>query len=136
IINENPRPAYAVNPAVPHTVSAIIAKALAKSPEQRYQRGADLARDLSNHAAPVANQGTVKVSVPADSSPALAAAAPVRAQTQPPPTPPPSDSALFPTVARPVSTGLTTTVGSRVVPLWAIVAGVVLLLAYVAGGGL
>src|SRR5437588_313167 len=131
IINENPRPAYAVNPAVPHTVSAIIAKALAKSPEQRYQRGADLARDLTNHATTGPHEDAVKVGLPSSTSPpAAAGAVAARAQAQPLASPlptqmpnlvMPTESAVLPTAARPASAGITTAIGSHTVPLWAIV---------------
>src|SRR5437868_8010461 len=84
IINENPRPAYAVKPAIPHTVSAIITKSLAKSPEQRYQRGADLARDLTNHATTGPHEGTERAGLPSSNSPPAAAGA-VAGPAQPQP---------------------------------------------------
>src|SRR5579864_7307185 len=79
IINEQPRAPHLVNPAVPHTLSAIITKALAKPPEQRYQRGADLVRDLTNHATAGINEAAVKPSTSKPASPAAAVAVQPRA---------------------------------------------------------
>ncbi|HEV2112916.1 MAG TPA: PEGA domain-containing protein, partial [Terriglobales bacterium] len=127
IINEQPRAAHLVNPKVPHTLSAIITKALAKSPEQRYQRGADLVRDLANHANAGINEGTVKVAAQQTASPPAAVAQPKPAEALPQPT-------AATATAKPASSGLTTTVGSRVVPLWSIIAAAVVALALLAGG--
>jgi len=46
IVNLNPTPPSAVNPALPPMLDLIIAKALAKDPDERYAGIADLASDL------------------------------------------------------------------------------------------
>jgi serine/threonine protein kinase len=50
IMNLVPPPPSSVNAAVPAVLDFIVAKALAKSPEDRYQNAAELARDLHNSA--------------------------------------------------------------------------------------
>jgi serine/threonine-protein kinase len=62
ILNVVPPPPSSLNPAVPQVVDFIVAKALAKTPEDRYQAATELARDLhesakSIPAAPVAATG-------------------------------------------------------------------------------
>ena len=46
IVNLDPPPAHAARPDLPHALTAIIAKALAKSPDERYQKAAELASAL------------------------------------------------------------------------------------------
>jgi tRNA A-37 threonylcarbamoyl transferase component Bud32 len=53
IATGEPRPLAELNPAVPEPLVAIIKRALAKTPEARYQTGKELARDLA--ALPVAS---------------------------------------------------------------------------------
>lgn len=127
IINEQPRAAHLVNPAIPHTLSAIIMKALAKSPEQRYQRGADLARDLSNHAGGGSSEGMTKANLPHAASPAAAAAQAKQAE-------PAHLSAQTTVTTKPPSAGLTTHVGSRVIPISYIVGAVAVVLTLAVGG--
>ena len=50
IMNLVPPPPSSINAAVPAVLDFIVAKALAKSPEDRYQNAAELARDLHNSA--------------------------------------------------------------------------------------
>ena len=46
ILNVVPPPPSSVNPAIPQVLDFIVAKALAKTPEDRYQAATELARDL------------------------------------------------------------------------------------------
>ena len=71
IVNENPIPPRELDATVPASLSALVLKALAKSPDERYQSGAELARDLENYrqanttqAAPV-TPGSASASAPA-----------------------------------------------------------------------
>jgi eukaryotic-like serine/threonine-protein kinase len=50
ILNVVPPPPSSVNPAVPQLLDFIVAKALAKTPEDRYQSSTELARDLHESA--------------------------------------------------------------------------------------
>jgi serine/threonine protein kinase len=50
ILNVVPPPPSSVNPAVPEVLDFIVAKALAKTPEDRYQAATELARDLHESA--------------------------------------------------------------------------------------
>jgi serine/threonine protein kinase len=50
ILNVVPPPPSSVNPAVPQVVDFIVAKTLAKTPEDRYQNATELARDLHESA--------------------------------------------------------------------------------------
>ncbi len=50
ILNVVPPPPSSVNPAVPQVLDFIVAKALAKTPEDRYQDATELARDLHESA--------------------------------------------------------------------------------------
>jgi serine/threonine-protein kinase len=49
IVNENPIAPRDLDVTVHPSLSAIVTRALAKSPEERYQSGADLIRDLENY---------------------------------------------------------------------------------------
>ncbi len=49
IINEHPTPPRELDASIPPGIQAIITRCLAKSPEDRYQTGADIARDLQNY---------------------------------------------------------------------------------------
>ncbi|HLW51927.1 MAG TPA: protein kinase [Candidatus Angelobacter sp.] len=46
IVNENPIPPRELDATIPAALSALVIKALAKSPDERYQSGVELARDL------------------------------------------------------------------------------------------
>ena len=50
ILNVVPPPPSSVNPAIPQVLDFIVAKALAKTPEDRYQNATELARDLHESA--------------------------------------------------------------------------------------
>ncbi len=49
IVNEHPPAPRDLDGTVPAGLSAVVMKALAKNRDERYQKGADLARDLENH---------------------------------------------------------------------------------------
>jgi serine/threonine-protein kinase len=64
IVNENPITPRDLDVTVHPGLSAIVTKALAKAPDDRYQTGADLVRDLENYklAGPVRSGSTAAVS--------------------------------------------------------------------------
>ena len=49
IVNEVPAPPKTLNPRLPEVFDYIVAKALAKHPDERYQSGVEFARDLRNY---------------------------------------------------------------------------------------
>src|SRR4051812_42948203 len=51
IVNEHPIPPRELDSTIHPGLSAVIQRALAKSPDERYQNGAELAKDLSNYKA-------------------------------------------------------------------------------------
>src|SRR3954470_24381263 len=51
IVNEHPIPPRELDSTIHPGLSAVITRALAKSPDERYQNGAELARDLANYKA-------------------------------------------------------------------------------------
>jgi len=57
ILNQSPDPPSKTVPMVPDVLSAVILKALARDPAQRYQSAAELAADLDRLAAPTAALG-------------------------------------------------------------------------------
>jgi len=57
IMQEDPVPIRRVNPSLPDAVDAVLRKSMSKSPNDRYPKAADLARDLSI----VASGGTVTI---------------------------------------------------------------------------
>ncbi len=114
IVNENPIAPKDLDPGIHPGLSAIIQRALAKHPDQRYQQGADLVHHLINYK----SIGTETASLPEDAgaahvpepaaappsgaSPAktAAAAAPAPAAAKPAPAPPrPAPPAVPPPVA-------------------------------------
>ncbi len=66
IVNENPITPRDLDVTVHPGLSAIVTKALAKAPDDRYQTGADLVRDLENYklAGPVRSGGTAAIPAP------------------------------------------------------------------------
>jgi hypothetical protein len=60
VVHTEPAPPRKLNPSIPAKLDSIILKCLAKSPEERYQTGEDLARDLSELRSGV--QGTIRQS--------------------------------------------------------------------------
>ncbi len=67
IVNENPITPRDLDVTVHPGLSAIVTKALAKAPDDRYQTGADLVRDLENYklAGPVRTGSTAAIPAPA-----------------------------------------------------------------------
>jgi predicted Ser/Thr protein kinase len=67
IVNETPITPRDLDVTVHPGLSAIVTKALAKAPDDRYQTGADLVRDLENYklAGPVRTGSTAAIPVPA-----------------------------------------------------------------------
>jgi len=75
VTNREPVPASALDLELPRDLDAVIAKAMAKDPERRYQRGADLADDLATLRAkrvPGMTTRSGMVIVAPDARPALA----------------------------------------------------------------
>ena len=79
IVNENPITPRDLDVTVHPGLSAIVTKALAKAPDDRYQTGADLVRDLENYklAGPVRTGGTAAIS-PAPNAPEKTLVLPLR----------------------------------------------------------
>jgi serine/threonine-protein kinase len=79
IVNENPITPRDLDVTVHPGLSAIVTKALAKAPDDRYQTGADLVRDLENYklAGPVRTGGTAAIN-PAPSAPEKTLVLPLR----------------------------------------------------------
>ncbi|HEY2912595.1 MAG TPA: PEGA domain-containing protein, partial [Candidatus Angelobacter sp.] len=78
-VNENPITPRDLDVTVHPGLSAIVTKALAKAPDDRYQTGADLVRDLENYklAGPVRTGSTAAIS-PAPSAPEKTLVLPLR----------------------------------------------------------
>src|SRR5262249_29067119 len=51
IVNEDPIPPRAIDPSIHPGISAVVMKALAKEPEQRYQNCREMVEDLRNYRA-------------------------------------------------------------------------------------
>ena len=79
IVNENPITPRDLDVTVHPGLSAIVTKALAKAPDDRYQTGADLVRDLENYklAGPVRTGSTSAIS-PAPAAPEKTLVLPLR----------------------------------------------------------
>lgn len=79
IVNENPITPRDLDVTVHPGLSAIVTKALAKAPDDRYQTGADLVRDLENYklAGPVRTGSTAAIS-PVPSAPEKTLVLPLR----------------------------------------------------------
>jgi serine/threonine-protein kinase len=79
IVNENPITPRDLDVTVHPGLSAIVTKALAKAPDDRYQTGADLVRDLENYklAGPVRSGSTAAIS-PAPAPPEKTVVLPLR----------------------------------------------------------
>jgi predicted Ser/Thr protein kinase len=79
IVNENPITPRDLDVTVHPGLSAIVTKALAKAPDDRYQTGADLVRDLENYklAGPVRSGSTTAIS-PAPATPEKTLVLPLR----------------------------------------------------------
>ena len=84
IMNVMPPPPSTVNPASPELLDFIVAKALAKTPEQRYQDAAELARDLHNGVKRFEQGGVATVPVTATNPRAESEASKALARSLPP----------------------------------------------------
>ncbi len=91
IVNENPIPPRELDVTVHPGLSAVVTKALAKSPDERYQTAAELARDLQNYKAfGSSDEDTVVLKTVSYPATAALAAPPTGAAAAPAPAPPPS----------------------------------------------
>jgi eukaryotic-like serine/threonine-protein kinase len=120
ILNEDPAPADHLRPDMPAEVAHILANALEKSPDDRYQTAAEIVRELRR----LLKHSTRVVRRPLEGMQS-SASIPVSGQTPSPQTSPVSVAAETQTVALP---------GKRGLPLWGKVAAGVALLAIVASG--
>jgi len=75
IIHENPTPPRELDVTIHPGLDKVIMKALAKKPEERYQTGAELARELQNYKSLGANTDSTQ-EIPSSSFPAATGAAP------------------------------------------------------------
>src|SRR3954464_3957889 len=75
IIHENPVPPRELDVTIHPGLDKVIMKALAKKPEERYQTGAELARELQNYKSLGANTDSTQ-EIPSSSFPAATGAAP------------------------------------------------------------
>ena len=82
IIHENPTPPRELDVTIHPGLDKVIMKALAKKPEERYQTGAELARELQNYKSLGANTDSTQ-EIPSSSFPAATGAAPSPAQAKP-----------------------------------------------------
>jgi serine/threonine-protein kinase len=100
IITEDPVPIREVEPGVPEEVARIIMKALAKTPEARYQTGREMANDLlaivRPGSMPTLRQVEVATSAGMPSTPTVAAAATPTLQSPPTMAQPPVATRITP----------------------------------------
>src|SRR3954447_11030236 len=82
IIHEAPVPPRELDVTIHPGLDKVIMKALAKKPEERYQTGAELARDLQNYKSLGANTDSTQ-EIPSSSFPAATGAAPAAAPAKP-----------------------------------------------------
>jgi len=75
IIHENPTPPRELDVTIHPGLDKVIMKALAKKPEERYQTGAELARELQNYKSLGANTDSTQ-EIPSSSFPAATGSAP------------------------------------------------------------
>jgi serine/threonine protein kinase len=71
IITEEPQPIREIDPSVPESVTKIIARAISKAPETRYQNGRELAADLLGLASPAAVPTIRQVETPTVKAPTV-----------------------------------------------------------------
>jgi predicted Ser/Thr protein kinase len=104
LVNENPPAPSDLDVTVPPAISAVVMRALAKTPETRFQSGTDLAWALSMHGAPgEAPETTPMVTPPTGISTGARAAAMAPAAATPAAAPAPQMAKLDSTVMRPVA---------------------------------
>src|SRR5207248_4042664 len=82
IIHENPVPPRELDVTIHPGLDKVIMKALAKKPEERYQTGAELARDLQSYKSLGANTDSTQ-EIPSGAFPAPTGAAPAPAKSSP-----------------------------------------------------
>ncbi len=97
IVNENPIPPKELDATIHPGLSAIIQRALAKHPDQRYQKGADLVHHLINYR----SIGTETASLPEDAGAAHVPEAAAAATPAPAPGKSAAAAAPAPAVAKP-----------------------------------
>src|SRR5271155_1643982 len=73
IVNEQPTPPRDLDVSIHPGLSAIIVKCLNKDPDERYQTGAELVKDLENFKSLLSAEGATTVMAPMDDSAKLAA---------------------------------------------------------------
>src|SRR5437879_4240979 len=82
IIHENPVPPRELDVTIHPGLDKVIMKALAKKPDERYQTGAELARDLQSYKSLGANTDSTQ-EIPSGAYPAPTGAAPAPAKSSP-----------------------------------------------------
>src|SRR5882724_2896754 len=82
IIHENPVPPRELDVTIHPGLDKVIMKALSKKPEERYQTGAELARDLQSYKSLGANVDSTQ-EIPSSAFPAASGAAPAPAKSSP-----------------------------------------------------
>jgi serine/threonine protein kinase len=82
IIHENPVPPRELDVTIHPGLDKVIMKALAKKPDERYQTGAELARDLQSYKSLGANTDSTQ-EIPSGAYPAATGAAPAPAKSSP-----------------------------------------------------
>src|SRR5256885_2681696 len=82
IIHENPVPPRELDVTIHPGLDKVIMKALAKKPDERYQTGAELARDLQSYKSLGANTDSTQ-EIPSGAFPAATGAAPAPAKSAP-----------------------------------------------------
>jgi serine/threonine-protein kinase len=82
IIHEDPVPPRELDVTIHPGLDKVIMKALAKKPEERYQTGAELARDLQSYKSLGANTDSTQ-EIPSSAFPAATGAAPAPAKSSP-----------------------------------------------------
>ncbi len=103
-VQEPPPSASSINPAVPQTLDAVIARLLSKNPDERYPAAEDVRADLRRfrEGQPLAGVAAASQAAP---QPSPAAVAPPPAAVAPPPGPA-ANGSTSPTVAMPTPGGL------------------------------
>jgi serine/threonine-protein kinase len=143
IVNENPIAPRELDVTIHPGLSAVVTRALAKSPAERYQTGAELARDLQNYKSfGAAGEPTLVLDAAAyEAKPApvaaatATAAAPARAVASVP-APVPNIEATVPLPRKPLAEKLTTSLRLPAkLPLKYVLAGILVLAIAAAGLG-
>ena len=86
IVHEEPKPPHLINPGVPPNLEAVIAKATAKSPSQRYGSASEMKTDIETGASPrlspqpVSREGTLLRAEPIQEAIPVSAVAPTPAE--------------------------------------------------------